>query len=189
MSKPRILGIPGSLRRESFSVATLRGLHDAIAPDAQLVIHPLNDVPLYNQDEDVDPAPEGVARLRQAIAEADGVVIVSPEFNYGVPGVLKNALDWASRPYGQSALIGKPTLIATESPATTGGVRAQAGLTETLIAIGARVVQRPQIVIGSIHQKVEGGRLTDEATLSFLEAGARDLIREIELRRDLRAAA
>ncbi len=189
MTKPRLLGISGSLRRDSFGTAVLRGLQDAIVADAELVLHPLNDVPLYNQDEDVDPAPEGVTRLRSAIAEADGLVILSPEYNYGVSGVLKNALDWASRPYGQSALIGKPVLIATSSPAATGGVRAQAGLTETLVAIGAKLVQRPQIVISSVHAKVSDGRLTDTDTLAFLKAGAQDLLREIDRNSRLAIAA
>jgi len=189
MSKPRLLGISGSLRQGAFSTAVLRGLAEALGPRAELTIHPLDAVPLYNQDLDTALAPAGVAALRAAIGEADGVIIVSPEFNYGLPGVLKNALDWASRPYGTATLIGKPVLTVTESPAFTGGARAHAPLNDVLLAIGARVLARPQAVIGSVHEKVTDGRLTDAAALEFLIAGVEDLLREAGTDRNLRAAA
>jgi chromate reductase len=105
--------------------------------------------------------------------------MISPEYNHGMSGVLKNALDWASRPYGRSALKGKPVLTMTASPAFTGGVRAQQQMNETLVSIPARLVLRPQIVIGSVHDKVRDGRLVDEATLSFALAGVDDLLETI----------
>ena len=179
MSKPRLIGISGSIRRDAFSTAVLRGLQAAAAGRADIVIHSLSEVPLYNQDLDTETPPEAVAALRAAIGEADGVIIVSPEFNYGLPGVLKNALDWASRPYGAATLTGKPVLTATESPAFTGGARAQAPLNEVLHAIGARLLPRAQTVIPSVHEKVADGRLVDEDTLNFLLAGVDDLIRSI----------
>ena len=187
MNRPRLLGISGSLRRESYGTAVLASLAEAIAPDAELVLHPLNDVPLYDQDLDDETPPAGVAALRRAIIDADGVIVVSPEYNYGMSGVLKNALDWASRPYGQSAFNGKPVLTATASPASTGGVRAQSSLNETITAIGGRLLQRPQIVIGAVHEKVADGRLVDEGALGFLQAGVDDLLQA--LRAELRAAA
>ncbi len=189
MSKTRLIALSGSLRQGSFSTAVLRGLADAAAGRADIIVHNLEDVPLYNQDLDTATPPDGVARLRAAIGEADGVIIVSPEFNYGLPGVLKNALDWASRPYGAATITGKPVLTATESPAFTGGARAQAPLNEALLAIGARALQRPQTVIASVHEKVVGDRLVDEPTLDFLLAGVDDLIRDIETRRKPLAAA
>ena len=188
MSKPRLLGLSGSLRQGSYSTAVLRGLRDAAADRADIVIHALDAVPLYNQDLDTDTPPAGVAALRDAIGQADGVIIVSPEFNYGLPGVLKNALDWASRPYGVAKLIGKPVLTATESPAFTGGARAQAPLHDALHAIGANVIVRPQAVIPAVHEKVVDGKLTDEATLAFLLGGVDDLIRAAGVR-PLAAAA
>jgi chromate reductase len=189
MSKPRFIALSGSLRQGSFSTAVLRGLADAAASRAEIVVHTLGEEPLYNQDLDTDTPPEGVARLRAAIAEADGVIIVSPEFNYGLPGVLKNALDWASRPYGVATITGKPVMVATASPAFTGGARAQAPLNEVLLAIGARPLRRPQTVIAAVHEKVQDGRLVDEATLDFLLAGVDDLIRDIQAHRPSLAVA
>ena len=189
MITPRILGVSGSLRRDSFSTAILRTLQEALAPRVELVLHPLDDVPLYNQDLDTQTPPEGVRRLRAAIGASDGVVVVSPEFNYGMPGVLKNALDWASRPYGASALVGKPVLTMTASPATTGGVRAQAQLNETLLATQSRLVLRPQTVIGSVHEKVADGRLVDAASLQFALQAVGDLLREAGVAERLKRAA
>jgi chromate reductase len=179
-SKPRLLGISGSLRRASFNTAVLASLVEVVSDRATLEIFPLNDVPLYDQDNDRDVPPPAVAVLGQAIARADGIVISSPEYNFGISGVLKNALDWASRPRGRSKFTGKPVLTMTVSTAFTGGARAQAQLNETLTAIAARVVLRPQIVIASVHDKIKEGRLADEATLGFLIAGVEDLLRDID---------
>jgi chromate reductase, NAD(P)H dehydrogenase (quinone) len=111
----RILGICGSLRRASFSRATLRGIRNDLPATTTLeIVDP--ELPLYNQDQDGTNAPDTVRQLRTAIAESDGAVIVTPEYNHGIPGVLKNALDWASRPCGKSVLA------ISVSPAFTGGV-------------------------------------------------------------------
>lgn len=189
MTSSRLLGVSGSLRRDSFSTAILRTLQTALAPSVELFLHPLDDVPLYNQDHDTATPPEAVRRLRTAIGQSDGVVIVSPEFNYGIPGVLKNALDWASRPYGASTLIGKPVATITASPAFTGGVRAQSQLNETLLATQSRLIAGPQTVIGSVHEKILDGRLTDEPSLQFALQAVRALLREIELRERFKPAA
>lgn len=177
--KAKILAISGSLRRDSYNTAILKTLAEAAAGEATIELFPLDGLPFYNQDDDTATPPARVVALRQAIAAADGLIVASPEFNYGMPGVLKNALDWASRPYGRSTLIGKPVLTLTSSPAFTGGVRAQSSLTETLFAIAARPVSRPQTVIGLVHEKVKDGRLVDETTLGFLKDGLRDLLRDI----------
>src|SRR6202049_3009309 len=182
----RLLGLSGSLRRASNSTAVLRGLQDALAPRAALIIFPLHGMPQYNEDDDGEHAPESVRALRSAIATSDGVIMISPEYNHGMSGVLKNALDWASRPHGQSALRGKPVLTMTASPAFTGGARAQQQMNETLAAIPARPIFHPQIVIGGVHEKVRDGRLVDEATLRFALAGGDGLLEEI---RAVRAAA
>jgi len=178
-AKPRLLGISGSLRKASTNTAILKSLAETIADKAVLEIFPLNDIPLYDQDIDVEPYLPAVAAFRDAIAAADGVVISSPEYNYGMSGVLKNALDWASRPFGKSRLTGKPVLTITASPASTGGVRAQIQLNETLTAIAALVVLRPQSVIGSVFQKMTDGKFTDETSLKFLTAAIDDLLRDI----------
>ena len=188
MTKLRLLGLSGSLRRASNSTAVLRSLRGALAPKTALNIVPLHAVPLYNEDDDAD-APESVRALRSAIEASDGVIMISPEYNHGMSGVLKNALDWASRPYGRSALRSKPVLTMTASPAFTGGVRAQQQMNETLASIPARPVLRPQIVIGGVHEKVRDGRLIDETTLGFALAGVDDLLEEIMAARFVRTAA
>src|SRR6266852_1829846 len=189
MTQLRLLGLSGSLRRASNSTAVLRGLQDALGARAALNIFPLHGMPLYNEDDDAEHAPESVRALRSAIETSDGVIMISPEYNHGMSGVLKNGLDWASRPYGRSALRGKPVLTLTASPAFTGGVRAQQQMNETLTSIPARPVLRPQIVIGGVHEKVRDGRLVDEATLRFALAGVDDLLEEIRAARFVRAAA
>ena len=189
MTQLRLLGLSGSLRRASNSTAVLRGLQDALAPKARLDIFSLHGLPLYNEDEDGEHAPESVRALRSAIETTDGVIMVSPEYNHGMSGVLKNGLDWASRPFGRSVLRGKPVLTMTASPAFTGGVRAQQQMNETLASIPARPVLRSQIVIGGVHEKVRDGRLVDEATLRSALAGVDDLLDEIRAARFVRAAA
>lgn len=184
MSQPlssgiRLIGLSGSLRCQSHSTAVLRTLAEHTKPGIALQLFPLNALPLYNQDDDTGDGPAAVAALRQAIAAADGVVIVSPEYNYGMPGVLKNALDWASRPYGKSVLIGKPAVVMTVSPAFTGGVRAQAQILETLSACLMRPVARPQVVIGTSNEKVKDDRLTDAPSLDFALAAIDDLAKDI----------
>lgn len=165
---PRILGIPGSLRRGSYSRAVLRGLEEAVRGRAQIDIFTLESIPLYNADLDGERMPEPVVALKNAIRVSDGLVLSSPEHNYGTSGVLKNALDWASRPAYQSVLKGKPVLIVTSSPGVLGGVRAQAQLRQTLVATLSRIVVVPEVVIPSVAAKVHDGRLTDEASLKFL---------------------
>lgn len=180
MTNIRLLGIAGSLRAGSFSTAILESLREELSARADLSLHPLGDVPLYNQDLDTDDVLPAVAALRDAIAQADGLVIVTPEFNYGLPGVLKNALDWASRPYGAAPLLGKPVVTISASPAFTGGVRAQAQLNETLLGTQTRPVGGPQVVIGEVHNKIENGRLTDRPSLDFALGAVSGLLEAIE---------
>lgn len=182
-----LLGLSGSLREGSHNSAILLTLAENLAGRANLAMHRLNDVPLYNGDHDAPaPIPAPVVALRSAVAQADGVIVASPEYNYGMSGVIKNALDWLSRPYGEAALAGKPVLIMTSSMATTGGARAQAQLNETLLAIGAHLVVRPQIVIATAHEKISEGRLIERGTIDFALGGIDDLLRQIERERRLR---
>jgi chromate reductase, NAD(P)H dehydrogenase (quinone) len=166
--KPRILGISGSLRRESYSGAVLRGLQEAIGERAGIDICSLASVPLYNADLDGDQKPESVIALKNAIRDCDALVLVSPEYNYGMPGVLKNALDWASRPAYQSVLKHKPVLIITSSPGILGGARAQAQLRQTLTGTLSRVVVVPEVVIPQVQAKIQNGRLTDATSLKIM---------------------
>jgi chromate reductase len=174
----RLLGLPGSLRKNSNCLAVLLGLQTILPETASLEIRDL-DLPLYNQDEDGDASPAAVVELRRAATKSDGLVIVTPEYNYGMSGVLKNALDWISRPYGKSSMMGKPALVISVSPATTGGVRAQGQVFMTLLGIGARIPPGPQVVIGNAREKIRDGRLTDEPTLAFARDAVGRLVEEI----------
>ena len=189
MPQFHLLGLSGSLRRVSNSTAVLLGLQDALGLRAALDVFPLHAIPSYNEDDDAEHAPESVRALRSAIGASDGVIMISPEYNHGMSGVLKNALDWASRPHGLSVLRGKPVLAMTASPAFTGGVRALLQMNETLASIPARPVFRPQIVIGGVHKKVRDGRLVDQAALNFALAGVNDLITEIQAALAVRMSA
>jgi chromate reductase len=113
--RTRLLGLPGSLRKTSYSRAVLRGLEIELGATADFEIRDVR-LPLYNEDEDGAATPEIVRQFRQAIDQSDGIVIATPEYNHGIPGVLKNALDWASRPIGRSVLIDKPVLAMSVSP-------------------------------------------------------------------------
>lgn len=177
--KLALVGIPGSLRKASFNRALLTSLQEALPAHIGLRIHPLDEVPLYNQEIDLEPAPSGVAALREAIAAADGLVLASPEYNNGMSGVLKNALDWASRPFAAPCLKGKPALIMSASPGMAGGVRAHVQVVTTLLAAGARLTPGPHVAVGSARDKFTDGRLTDGPTREFMLAAVERLAAEI----------
>ena len=137
----RVLGISGSLRRDSYNSGLLRAAADLLPSGAELeVFDGLKAIPPYDADDDVDPAPEAVAALRDAIADADAVLVATPEYNASIPGVLKNALDWASRPHATNPLRGKPAAVVGASTGMFGAVWAQADTRKVLSTIGARVL-------------------------------------------------
>jgi chromate reductase len=177
----RLLGISGSIRQGSTNTVILRTLAERLDGRASLTLFPLNDVPIYNGDLEGERLPEPVHALRQAIAQSDGLILCCPEYNHGMSGVLKNALDWASRPAFASPLKDKPTLPMTSSPGYVGGARAHVQMQETLASALARVVVRPQVVIAGVMQKIIDGRLTDEASIKFCLEAIDDLIKEIQL--------
>jgi chromate reductase len=178
---PHLLAISGSLRRASNTTAVLRGLAPLLEQRASLEMALLHEVPPYNADLDGDAMPASVRELKEAIARADGLIIGSPEYNYGMTGVLKNSLDWASRPGFASPLKGKPALIITTSPGLFGGVRAQAQIRDLMAATLARPVARPHLAIPAVDKKLTAERITDDATLQLLGAGLGDLLAEIAL--------
>jgi chromate reductase len=171
----RLLGLSGSLRRASYSTAILRALQEELGSTAHLELGHI-DLPLYNEDEDGENAAASVHAFRRAISDAHGLVISTPEYNHGMPGVLKNALDWASRPSGRSALKNKQVLVISNSPGFTGGVRAQAQINEALLSVAAVILPGRQIVIGGIADKVKEGKLVDRANLEFATAALHRLI-------------
>ena len=137
----RVLGISGSLRRDSYNSGLLRAAAELLPSGAELeVFDGLKAIPPYDADDDVDPAPAAVAALRDAIADADAVLVATPEYNASIPGVLKNALDWASRPHATNPLRGKPAAVVGASTGMFGAVWAQAETRKVLSTIGARVL-------------------------------------------------
>jgi chromate reductase len=160
----RILGISGSLRRDSHNTALLRAAAEMLPPGAELeVFDGLRDVPPYDADFDT---PElqgpGVDALKRAIERADAVLIATPEYNHSIPGVLKNALDWASRPVSETVLRGKPAAVVGASTGLFGAVWAQAETRKVLAAIGAEVVDRELPVMQAHTQFDEEGALLDD---------------------------
>ena len=160
----RVLAISGSLRRDSHNSALLRAAASAAPPGVEFVVlHNLRNVPPYDQDRDVQPAPAAVQRLREAIASADAVLLSTPEYNSSLPGQLKNALDWASRPFPANVFRGKPVAVVGASQGIFGAAWAQAELRRVLGAIGARVIER-DLSVATVHEAFgPGGQLLDPA--------------------------
>ena len=161
----RVCGISGSLRKASYNSAVLRAAAE-LAPAGMSIIpfERLGDVPLFNQDVEAAGDPEGVTALKQAIRQADALLIATPEYNGGVPGVLKNALDWASRKGVDeaAALAGKPAAVLGASPGRLGTARAQPQLRQTLAGAGAIVMPKPEVHFMSVSGQVTDGVLVDE---------------------------
>ena len=184
MKTLRLLGISGSLRKGSHNMAILRTLGEQMPPGVQLELLPLDGLPLYNADLEAE-LPAAVVAFKAAVSAADGLVLCTPEYNAGTSGVLKNALDWASRPGNAAPLKGKPVLLISSSPGFTGGTRAHAQLRETLASTLSRVVVHPPVVIAGVHDKVKDGRLVDEPNLKFALGAVAALVEEILARHAL----
>lgn len=183
----RIVGISGSLRKASFSTSLLKLLAEKAAPAIQIQVVTLDSLPLYNEDLDTKPGIPAVADLKRIIIESDGVLIATPEYNHGVPGVLKNALDWLSRPVFESCFVNKPVSIISSSLAFTGGVRAQYQLREALISMHAHLVMGPEVVVAGIHTKLAEDAYRDEKGLEFMLRSLDRLRDEILARRPVLA--
>jgi chromate reductase len=172
-----IAGIEGSLRRDSVNRMLLRAAEQELPPGARLAVFDLLDrVPPYNQDWEGDPAPLAVAELRRLIAAADGLLITTPEYNASIPGQLKNALDWASRPHGGAALQGKPAAVISASPRRQGAAGAAADLRKVLRAARASVIPAGLSVPRAHAQFTPGGQLADPGLGGQLRTVTVDLI-------------
>jgi chromate reductase len=172
----QILGIAGSLRKGSYNRAALRAAQQ-LAPDtAQIDIFELHGIPVFNQDEEGHLPPK-VAALKDAVRAADAILIVTPEYNYSVPGMLKNAIDWASRPYGQSAWEGKPVAVMGAAAGPLGSARAQYHLRQTFVFLNMYPVNRPEVMISSAQEKFdEQGNLTNEASRKLIRQLLENLV-------------
>lgn len=157
-----VLAFAGSLRKDSFN-HRLIGVCRGLAPEGMTIeAYRLNDLPVFNQDEE-NPPPAPVAEFKVKIASADALLIVSPEYNWGMTGVLKNALDWGSRPQGSNSWAGKPVAICGASPGYLGTVKSQLMTRQVCWALDMNVLPKPEVIIPAIHEKFDAeGNFTDE---------------------------
>src|SRR5262245_47185874 len=164
-----VVGFAGSLRRGSYNRSLLRATKQLAPPMLHIVIHELDGIPLYNDDIDAAGAPPGVVQLRDAVRQSDALLIATPEYNHGVPGVLKNTIDWLSRPPRDNALNGKVAALIGASPGMTGTARGQAQLRQVLGATNTYALLEPEVLVAHAHEKFAAdGRLTHQATRDVL---------------------
>jgi chromate reductase len=186
------LGIAGSLRRGSYNRAALRAAAQLLPPDVTLKTFDIGTLPLYNQDQENTPPP-AVIELKRAIRAADAIVFASPEYNYSIPGVLKNAIDWASRPYGDSAWEGKPVALLGASVGAFGAIRAQYHLRQTFVFLNMHPVNQPEVAIANAPKVFTAdGSLEDETTrqrIAELLRALANLARRLEPERAREPAA
>ena len=177
MSKPvRILGIAGSLRHDSYNRAALRAATELAPEGASIETFELDGIPGFNQDEEQNP-PAKVVELKKRVREADAILFVTPEYNYSVPGVLKNAIDWASRPYGDSAWSGKPAAIMGASVGTIGTARAQYHMRQMMVFLNMFPVNQPEVMIGNASERFDAqGNLTDNASKELIRQLLQNLV-------------
>lgn len=163
-SKIRVLGFAGSLRKDSYNKMLLNAATELKPDNVELETFDLEGIPLFNQDQEEQP-PKRVKEFKEKIKTADALLIVTPEYNYSVPGVLKNAIDWASRPYGDNVFDEKPVAVMSASEGMLGGARAQYHLRQTLISLNMHPLNRPEVIVSQIDEKIDAnGKVVDEKT-------------------------
>ena len=169
MSRPiRILGIAGSLRQKSYNRGALRAAAELAPEGATVEIFDIDGLPGFSEDEEKNP-PAKVTELKRRIREADAILFVTPEYNYSIPGVLKNAIDWASRPYGDSAWSGKPAAVMGASVGAIGTARAQYHLRQVMVFLNMFPINQPEVMIGNASERFDAeGNLTDEKTKEYI---------------------
>ena len=169
MDQIRILGFAGSLRRASYNRGLVRAASELAPTGIVVEVFDLGDLPLYNQDVEDAGEPASVVAFKQAIARADALLVATPEYNHGIPGVLKNAIDWASRPRVTSPLRDKPVAVMGASPGRGSTARAQAQLREAFVFTGACVMPLPELLVGGAGEHFDrDGNLTDPAVRASL---------------------
>jgi chromate reductase, NAD(P)H dehydrogenase (quinone) len=171
-----ILGFAGSLRKASYNRALLRETAELVPEDARLEVFDLEGIPIFNQDLEKS-MPDKVLEFKARIKTADAILIATPEYNYSIPGVLKNAIDWASRPPGDNSFQGKPAAIMSASTGMLGGARAQYHLRQSFVILGIHPINKPEVMVTFASQKFDdSGKLTDEKTKELIKELLRALI-------------
>jgi chromate reductase, NAD(P)H dehydrogenase (quinone) len=166
----RVAGISGSLRKASYNTAALRAVQELAPESLDIDIVTLEDVPLFNQDVEAEGWPDRVRLLRERVQAADAVIFASPEYNYSITGVLKNAIDWLSRPEGDAPLNGKPAAIVGATPSFVGTARGQAHLRQIVFYNAMPLLPTAEVLIARAGDRFDDeGRLTDEKTRTVLE--------------------
>jgi chromate reductase len=188
--KLKILGIAGSLRKASYNRAALRAAQQQLAPaDTTMEIFELDGIPGFNQDDEKNP-PRKVSELKAKIRAADAILLATPEYNYSVPGVLKNAIDWASRPYGDNAWNGKPVAVMGASIGLFGTARAQYHLRQSFIFLNMDAVNQPEVMIGNAQERFDAqGNLIDEQSKQLIKKLIRNLVDKARQLAEARAHA
>lgn len=172
-----ILGIAGSLRQQSYNRAALRAAQDLVPDGAKLETFDIAGLPGFSQDDEAQP-PEKVVELKQKVRAADAILFVTPEYNYSIPGVLKNAVDWASRPYGDSAWNGKPVAVMGASAGMLGSARAQYHLRQTFVFLNMTAVNQPEVMIANAATRFDDqGRLSDDRTRTLISQLLDELVK------------
>ncbi len=162
--KIRILGFAGSLRKGSFNKALIRAAQESAPADVEIEIFDIEGLPLFNQDRESN-LPEKLKEFKAAIREADAILIATPEYNYSVPGVLKNAIDCASRPYGDNSWNDKPVAIMGASVGMMGTARAQYNLRKSFVSLNMHALNKPEVMVPFAQEKIDSeGRLMDQKT-------------------------
>jgi chromate reductase len=174
--KVHILGFAGSLRKQSYNKAILAVAVGMVPDDASLEVFDLEGIPPFNQDLELRP-PDKVKEFKTKIRAADAILIATPEYNYSIPGVLKNAIDWASRPYGDNAFDGKPVAVMGASIGTLGTARAQYDLRRSFVFLNMLPLNQPEVMVPLVQDKVDSnGRIIDEKTRSKIRELLQSLV-------------
>ena len=171
-----ILGFAGSLRKSSYNKALVWAAGELIPKDVKLDVFDIDGIPPFNQDFETR-MPEKVKEFKARIEAADALLIATPEYNFSIPGVLKNAIDWASRPYGDNSFEGKPVAVVSASMGMFGGVRAQYHLRQIFVSLNMYPINRPEVIVALAPQKIdENGTVTDEITRKFMRELLENLV-------------
>ena len=185
----KILGIAGSLRKASYNRGALRAAQQLCPEGAKIEVFELDGIPPFNQDEENNP-PQRVIEFKQKIRSADAILFVTPEYNYGLPGVLKNAIDWASRPYGDNAWNGKPCALMSAAMSMGGGIRAQYQLRQSFVFLNMDAVVQPEVAINNVGERFDAqSNLKDETSRKLIAQLLQNLVQKVRRTRPAMKAA